>query len=168
MARRTKGWRIVRTQWNHQHQKRCRLFWRILPMGGHGNNRPMSSCALCRRRQIYHSRMSTILVGARVIDWPALMRQLQDEASLQGWTLASKVQKRPSEHPGWGGPCYCTKQGCTWRVVLSKERDSSASTISSANMEHTHSLEQKTHLPASHTWRNEAKVRKSLESHISS
>ena len=57
--------------------------------------------------------MSTILVGARVIDWPALMRQLQDEASLQGWTLASKVQKRPSEHPGWGGPCYCTKQGCT-------------------------------------------------------
>ena len=30
--------------------------------------------------------MSTILVGARVIDWPALMRQLQDEASQQGWT----------------------------------------------------------------------------------
>ena len=110
--------------------------------------------------------MSTILVGARVIDWPALMRQLQDEASLQGWTLASKVQKRPSEHPGWGGPCYCTKQGCSWRVVLSKERDSSASTISSANMEHNHSLEQKTQLPASHTWRNETKVRKSMESHM--
>ena len=50
--------------------------------------------------------------------------------------------------------------------LCNAERDSSASTISSANMEHTHSLEQKTHLPASHTWRNEAKVRKSLESHM--
>ena len=47
--------------------------------------------------------MSTILVGARVIDWPTLKTQLQDEASLQGWTLASKVQRRQSEYPGCKG-----------------------------------------------------------------
>ena len=96
--------------------------------------------------------MATMAVGSIIIDWPELKKKLQDEASSSGWVMASKMQQRPGQNPGWSGHIYCSHHGCNWRVDISKMRGYEWSKVTSVATDHNHNFKVVIDLPKEHTF----------------
>lgn len=95
--------------------------------------------------------LGNVRPNSLVVDWHGLKRKLKDDAAQQGWSMASKVQNRAGgKIPGWSGPIYCTRTGCSWGCMLHKDRDTGRTYVSQDEccLEHNHALKPSIFLPA--------------------
>ena len=112
-------------------------------------------------------------------DWETLLATLKDDATAEGWTLASKVQR--DRTGGWRGKIYCNHRGslsgkrqlvqqdvgpCTWSATISKQRGQAINKMVFSNFcgHHNHNMQVPDSLPERYTsHRKGSKIRRTLQ-----
>ena len=99
-------------------------------------------------------------------DWETLLATLKDDATAEGRTLASKVQR--DQTGGWRGKIYCNHRGslsgkhqlvqehvepCTWSATISKQRGQAHNKMVFINFcgHHNHNMKVPDSLPEKYT-----------------